>query len=173
MPSFNKDISAGEVVWDVDGTPLSFSPFMGGINVAVSHTTADVKRDSFGTTPYDKVITGGEVIVTIPISEADSARIEKIAGITKGTNQHKITGYSGLALRALAKKVYIKPIVNGVTSTTESEWCIIPLATPPVLKATQVFSGEGDQRVINCELYGLPATETGFVGVVFSFGENT
>lgn len=173
MAGWNEDISAGEVVWDVDGTPLNFSPFFGSVNVAISHTTADVKRDSYGTTPYDKVITGAEVIVTIPISEADSARIAKIAGVTKSTNQHKVTGYSGTALRALAKKVYIKPVVNGVVSTTESKWCIIPLGTPPVLKATQVFSGEGDQRVVNCEIYGLPSEETGFVGVVFSFGENT
>jgi hypothetical protein len=148
------------------------TPSMGGVTLSYTQNTADVKEDGFGDTAISQVSVGGaNPTLTVVMSEVESARLQKIVGVTLSTAEHAFKCDNGTDLRALAKPIYVKPVENGTATSTKSEWLHIFLATPPVVELTNTYD-DTSQRIVQVKFTALPATSTGNTRKLFAFGVN-
>lgn len=170
-----KQISAGVIVWDHDGTPFTFPATMGGITVTCEiPELKEVKRDGYGAAAIDLITAGTKnPKIEFNMSDLDATTLDEINGVTTSTNAAIVYDDCGVSLRGLAKKVYIKPVINGVTSTTESEWVEGYKVTPPVMDFALEWKDDSDQRVVKCTMFMLPSDATGLERAYGSLGVNT
>lgn len=166
-------ISPAEITFDPTGTPIVFTPDMGGVTVTASQSTADVFEEGHGNLPVDKITSGydGNPMIAAPLSTMTTTRLKEIFGITESTNEYLIKNSVGESLRATAKKVVVKPLINNVASADKTTWIWFPLMSRPIFKLSQPYDRAG-QRVWNVEMYAFPGTETGYVGITMVVGEN-
>jgi hypothetical protein len=163
-------ISAGELIWDIDGTPVNMGPTTGGIIVKDEQSTVDIMQDGYGDAPYDSVTKGSVVSLEMTMSNMTTERIAVIHGITQTTGPvFTADNNCGVSLRALAKKVTIKPIVNLVTSTTTSEWLTVFKCIP--IKSFEFAFDDENERLWKVIFKVFPDDTTGNVGRMWAIGE--
>lgn len=151
MAVFSKNVGPVEIVFD--GVSLGLT--LGGTTLSSRQNIFRSVADATGTTARGKYVTGEEVMVRAAITEATHEQIAKIFGTTVTGSTTKAVTFKSQVGKDLLDDVAImilKPIVEGVVSTTEADWIFIPAATitPAVELPMQIagqkawqFEGEG------------------------------
>lgn len=165
------NISAGELTWDVDGTPVIMGPTKGGILIKSEMSKVDIMQDGYGDAPYDSITKGRVVNLEMTMSEMTADRLSVIQGVTQTTGPvFTFDNSCGVSLRDAAVKIRIKPIVNLTTSVTASEWLSIYKVSPP-LDAFEIGYDDENVRVFKVIFQVFPDDTTGNVGRLYAFGE--
>lgn len=165
------NISAGELTWDIGGTPVIMGPTVGGILVKSELSKVDIMQDGYGDAPFDSVTKGRVVSLEMTMSEMTATRLSLIQGVTETTGPiFTFDNNCGVSLRDLAKKITIKPIVNLVTSVTTSEWLSFFKVSPP-LEAFELGYDDENHRLWKVIFQPFPDDSTGNVGRLYAFGE--
>ena len=143
----------------------------GGVTIKMAEDSADLKSDQTGTQPVDVVITG--VAATIECSLADIsldqfAFAHKTTVATDGTKEKVlILPNVGTSLRDSAKKLVVKPYVDGVVSSDANKWYTFNMAG---IKAEEEVSFDAStQRVLKLTFMAFPDSN----GVVAILGDES
>jgi hypothetical protein len=165
------NISAGELTWDIGGTPVVMGPTTGGVIVKSELATVPINQDGYGDAEFDAVTKGRVVTLEIIMSEMTATRLALIQGVVETTGPvFTFDNSCGVSLRDAAKKITIKPIVNLVTSVTTSEWLSIFKVSPP-LDAFEIGYDDGNHRLFKAIFKVFPDDTTGNVGRMWAIGE--
>ncbi|MHA1225236.1 MAG: hypothetical protein ACTSPV_00670 [Candidatus Hodarchaeales archaeon] len=170
MSAPNRDLGPCVVVWDPDGDNVEFSKTFGGVFFRYEELRASVKRDQAGETDVDEVTIGAtNPELEVPLTQEEIANLEKcFAHASAGANYLKVSNPVGAAVLADAKEVIVKPIVNGVVSTTNTEWLHIHRAFPRITME-QAYDNSG-QRTNKVIFKGFPDDTSGQVGEMWRYG---
>lgn len=169
-----RQIGAAIVIWDHDGTPVELTPSWGGVRILCEGLTKqNVSQDGYGTAAIDMITAGIQnPYIEFSMSDMDLTRLGKVIGFTIDTNAGILKTSNGVSLRSLAKKVLVKPLIDKVASTTESEWVEGYKVTPPQPNFSLEYKDDNDQRVLVCRMDMLPSDETGLERAFGSLGTN-
>jgi len=142
-------------------------PTVGGVTISLKEDSADLKTDQAGTQPIDSVITGTAATIECSLASIDLANFafaHKTNVITDGTKQKVVIMPNvGMSLRDNAKKLIVKPYVNGVVTTDANKWYTFPLAG---IKADEEVTYNADtQRSIKLTFTAF-ADDTGTIAIL-------
>ncbi len=137
--------------------------YLGNVTVKLGAEASALTGAQKGTSPLDKILTGGGVQVTVEFKEMtlkNFSRAYPHAVLTADGNRVDFTNRVGLSLRSLAKKLTLKKIVGGVESVLKKDWLIIPEASPAEGELSVSFTPT-DQRVLAATFEAWPNDTTG------------
>ena len=168
----------------MDTTKLKIGPANvyleeGGVDVNIGFTngqitfesevqTIDLVADQLGTTPIDKIVTGASVMITVPLAEISLESFKRAMATAKTfvddvddtKRRLEIHPNAGQSLRALSKKLTIKPIDGGAETTNKERWIIAPIASPDATTVSIAF-GNSDQQGIEAKFVCFPDVDNG------------
>ena len=139
----------------------------GGVTIKMAEDSAELKTDQNGTQPIDVVITG--VAATIECNLADItldqfAFAHKTNVITDGDKKKVlIIPNVGTSLRDNAKKLVVKPYVDGVVSTNPNDWYTFNKAG--IKAEEEVAFDSSTQRVLKLTFMAF-ADDNGYVAIL-------
>lgn len=169
MSAPNRDLGPCVVVWDPNGDNVEFSKTFGGVFFRYEELRAPVKEDQKGETDVDEVTIGATCELEVPLTREEVSNLEKVfANASSGANYLKVSNPVGASVFADAKEVIVKPIVNGVVSTTNSEWLHIHRAYPRIT-IEQGYDNSG-QRTTKVIFKAFPDDASGQVGEMWRYG---
>ena len=147
----------GPCVLEYDGTEIGET--YGGANFKYTMSAAESKTDKTGETARQRIVTGSECSVTVPLTEATLDQLAVVvpgSDLTAGPTNKALHLQStvGMDLVDNAHTLILKPIVEGVASTDEEDWTYIPKAS--VIPIFDVPFKLSDQKVWNVEFMGHP-----------------
>jgi len=127
-----KDLGPAVIVWDPDGDNLELQPTFGTVTLKDELLGADIKEDGSGESPVDTVTTGRNVSLEVPMTRST---IDQLLTVIHGSekdafNNLLVKNSVGEAVYTNAKKIIIKPMVNGVADSDTSTWVVIFKAYP-------------------------------------------
>ncbi len=141
-----------------------------GVNFRLREDAADITYDQTGTGPWDRVTTGKVCEVECNFANLSYDLLEQILPTeaewwgTAGTPTPGISNDAldirlglGTSHRDNAKRLIIKPYVNGVPSADEEDWITVPLAFPTV-NIDWAYDATS-QRVANCVFHAFPVSQ--------------
>jgi hypothetical protein len=164
------NISAGEANWDSAGDNVNLGPFSGGILLKSELSKVDILQDGYGDTPYDSITKGRVVSLELTMREITATRLALIQGCTETTGPvFTFDSNCGVSLRDAAKELIIKPMVNLVVSTTNTEWITIFKCSPP-LDAFEIGYDDENARLWKVIFQVFPDDGTGTVGMLYKIG---
>jgi len=170
MASVIKDLGPCWVIWDPNGVNATFKKTFGGVKFTYEELRAPIKRDQAGLTDVDEVSTG--VInpeLECPFTQEENTKLVNLFGRVAGAASYlKVSNPVGEAMLASAKLVIVKPIVDGVVSTTASEWLYIYRAVPRI--TMEVAWDNSSQRTTKTMFKGFPDDISGRQDVMWSYG---
>lgn len=170
LPNVLSELGPCEVIWDISGTPITLTPSAGGVTIKSEVKTSPYYSDQAGENSIGEVVTGEGCTIEMKLSQMTAARLVTMASMATQGTTIKFGGEIGSDLGNDAKKLYIKPIVDGVVTTDESAWITVFKATKPIPKMSTVFDAKG-QRVWDCTIMCFPGTITGYVGALYCYGK--
>ena len=159
----------GPCVIDWKEASVVFTKTFGGVFFRYEELLAPIKEDQQGETDVDDV-SAGVVNPTLeaPFTNEDLANLAICFGNATTDSNLEVANPVGEAVVARAEQVIVKPIINGIISTTESEWLYIYKAFPRVtLEYTYDNAG---QRVTTVIFKGYPTEISGVVGALWRIG---
>ena len=175
MSSPNKDLGPCIVVWNGRGvalgeTVVTYSKTFGGVFFRYEELRAEVKRDQAGETHVDDVTTGvTNPELEVPMTQEEIARlVECFANSEVVADTMRVSNPVGEAVYPLTRQVIVKPIVNGVISTTQTEWIYIHRAFPRVTME-QAYDNSG-QRTVKVIFKGFPDDECARSNELWRYG---
>jgi len=173
MSGPNRDLGPCIVHWDPDGDNVEFKKTFGGVFFRYEELRAPIKRDQAGETDVDEITTGAtNPELEVPLTQEEVGNLEKcFAHASSGADYLKVSNPVGDDVFADAKEVRVKPIVNGVVSTTEAEWLHIHRAFPRVTME-QAYDNSG-QRTVKVIFKGFPDDLSTRVGEMWRYGPNS
>ena len=126
----------------------------GGVGISIAHEMRDSKRDATGAENHDSTVVGQMVAVRSPLAGLSLEQFEAVipgAVLSDGpaTKSLELRSPVGMSARDNAELLIIKPLINGVMSTDESDWIQFEKAFP-VGQFDFLFSNE-DTKVYNVE----------------------
>ncbi|MCK4521993.1 MAG: hypothetical protein KAU20_05450 [Nanoarchaeota archaeon] len=139
----------------------------GGVSIKMAEASADLKSDQSGSEPVDTIITGVSAVIECSLASIDLANFafaHKASVVTDGNKQKVvIIPNVGMSLRDNAKKLIVKPYVNGIVTTDANKWFTFPLAG---IKADEEVTYDvSTQRVIKVIFIAF-ASDTGEVAIL-------
>ncbi len=166
-----RDLGPAKVIIDPDGTtPVDLGAVLGSIEFKDEVKKKEIKEEASGETMVDAVFTGREVTLKVPLTRSQLAQLAAvIPGAVLATSVLTVSNKVGSPMYASAKKVTVKPIVDGVVSTTESEWLTIYKAYP--IASPNWKWDASNQRVTDVTFICFPSQETGSEGKFYDVGE--
>jgi len=138
--------------------------YMGdALAVTIETTVTPLLGVQAGTSPLDKVVTGGRVHVAIPIREISLARVASgvlnanlVTGVTSG-ERLDIKNRVGLSARSLAKELRIIRLIGSGAgfgeSTDPKDIIVIPLASPAESAVNLPFNLNQQEVVVTFEAW--------------------
>lgn len=139
----------------------------GGVTIKMAEASADLKSDQTGSEPADTIITGVSAVIECNLASIDLANFafaHKTNVVTDGTKKKVvILPNVGMSLRDNAKKLVIKPYVNGVVTTDANRWFTFPLAG--IKAEEEVTYDASTQRVIKVTFVAF-VSDTGEIAVL-------
>ena len=166
----NKDLGPCWVIWDEAGDNVTFKKTFGGVFFRYEELQVDIKRDQEGETAVDAVTTGvTNAELEVPLTQEEIEKLKYcFANATVAGTTLDISNPVGERLLPLAKQMIIKPIVNGIVSTTSSEWLYLHRAIPRVTME-QAYDNSG-QRTLKVMFKAFPDDISGRQGKLWRFG---
>lgn len=170
MVAPNKDLGPCVVIWDADGTPVSFEMTFGGVFFRYEELRAPIKRDQAGLTDVDEVTTGAvNPELECPFTQELVTKLVNMFAFSSAAADYlKVKNPVGAAVFALSKQVIVKPITNGVVSITDTEWLYIHRGFPRVTME-QVYDNSG-QRCVKVLIKGFPDDYSTRVDEMWRYG---
>ena len=163
MPdSSNLELGPCNIYLEEDDVDVNVG-YLGNVTVALASEASPLTGAQKGTSPLDKILTGGSVRVTIEFKEltlANFARAFPHAVLTEDGDRVDFTNRVGLSMRSLAKQLTLKKIVGGVESVLDKDILIIPEASPVEGEISVAFTPT-DQRVLSAVFEAWPDDSTG------------
>jgi hypothetical protein len=163
MPdSDNLELGPCNIYLEEDGLDVNVG-YLGKVTLKLSSTASPLTASQKGTSPLDKVLTGGSVQVAIEFKEMtleNFARAYPHAVLSAGKTRVDLTNRVGLSLRSLAKQLTLKKIVGGMESVLSKDILIIPEASP-VEGDMSIEFDEATQRVLAATFDAWPNDTTG------------
>ena len=173
MPNPNKDLGPCVVVWDgrsIDGAPVVYSKTFGGVFFRYEELRVGIKRDQAGETDVDEVTTG--VInpeLEVPMTQEDVDKLVRcFANSRVAALALRVSNPVGEDIFPYTRQVIIKPIVNGVISTTNTEWIYIHRAFPRITME-QAYDNSG-QRTVKVMFKGFLDDNSPWVNEMWCLG---
>lgn len=164
------DLGPATAIWDVDGVALDLQPIHGGIEFNDEVKTKEIFEDAKGEMPVDEVFTGRICSLVVNMSRSTLAQLAAmIPSASVAGDVMTVKCSVGTQMRALAKKVTIKKVVDGVVSTNPDDWITVPLAYPKT--TVQWKFNNTDQRVTSVKFAVFPLDTSGHVGDVWYIGQ--
>lgn len=173
MASQTKDLGPCVVIWDgrsIDGAPVTFSKTFGGVFFRYEELRAEVKRDQAGETAVDEVTIGvvnPELEVPLTQEQIDKL-VECFANSVVAANSLRVSNPVGEAIYPYSRQVIVKPIVNGIISTTSTEWIYIHRAFPRITME-QAYDNSA-QRCVKVLFKGFPDDNSPWVNHLWQYG---
>ena len=170
MTAPNRNLGPCVVIWDLKGDNVTFDKTNGGVYFRYEELQAPIKRDQAGLTDVSDVTIGAtNPELELPLSEEEVAKLQTVfANSVVGANFLKVKNPVGVDVFPISKQVIVKPIVNGVISTTEAEWLYIHRAFPRVTMEN-AYDNAG-QRGIKTIFKGYPDDISGRQTEMWRFG---
>jgi len=173
MSSPNKDLGPCWVIWDgrsVDGAPVTFKKTYGGVIFRYEELRSPIKRDQAGETDVDEVTTGAvNPELEVPLTQEEINKLELcFANTDVVATTMRVRNPVGEAIYPLTRQVIVKPIVNGVVSTTETEWLFIHRAFPRITME-QAYDNSG-QRTVKVLFKGFPDDNSPWINEMWCYG---
>lgn len=138
-----------------DGVDLGAT--MGGVIFRHTEESRPVKEDQQGVSSIDEIKVGYSCEVEVPLTRSSLGQLSKVIGNSTYTGAALRVGVAvGISLLANAKQLILKPIVNNVVSTDQTEWLTVHKAYPKV-DLELLYNSEG-QRVYKCIFKAFPDT---------------
>jgi len=138
--------------------------YLGNVTLALASEASPLTGAQKGTSPLDKILTGGGVKVTIEFKEMTLANFARAFPhavlLSQGGSRVDFKNRVGLSLRSLAKKLTLKKIVGGTESALTKDRLIIPEASPVEGELSVSFTPT-DQRVLSAVFEAWPNDTTG------------
>lgn len=157
------DIGPCEVEWDYGGTVVKLSPFLGTVELTMNDTVNKVYEEKFGDAAVDGVFGGSVMELTVPMTRSTLAQLEKaLPGSVLGGVMLVLKNKCGSDMYVDAKQVCIKPMKDGVTSTTKTEWVLLYKCHP--YKGFTIGYDRSGQRVFATKFMVFPSLESGEEG---------
>jgi len=135
------------------------------LDIEITTTTAPLTGAQYGTSPLDKVVTGGSVMVKVPLKELSLTKMA--TGIL---NSRMVSGASGVRLdfvnkaglsaRSLAKELIVASLDGGQETTDPSRIYVIPECSPADSAVKIAFSPTA-QRMVEITFEAWPSDATG------------
>ena len=173
MASPNKDLGPCVVIWDgrsVDGAPVTFSKTFGGVFFRYEELQSPIQRDQAGETHVDDVTIG--VVnpeLEVPMTQEEINKLELcFANTDVVVTTMRVRNPVGEAVYPYTRQVIVKPIVNGVISTTETEWIYIHRAFPRITME-QAYDNSG-QRTVKVIFKGYPDDNSPWINELWCLG---
>ncbi len=169
MPLFCGDIGPAHIIWDVDGVATDLGETFGGVVFTDEAKYKEIFEDKYGESPVDAVFTGRISTLTAKLTRSTLAQLAiVIPSATVVGDVMTVKASVGTQMRANAKKVTIKPVKDGVVSTTATEWLTL-MAAYPVTKPSFTFDKE-NQRTIEATFLCFPSTTSGETNTIWKAG---
>ncbi len=170
MASVFGDLGPVGAVWDVDGTPVDLRPLHGGVEITDEVKSKEIFDDDHGEAPVDEVFTGRTVSVLVNMTRSSLAQLaEVIPSATVVGDVMTVKVAVGTQMRALAKKLTIKRVIDGVISTDTDNWITFPLAFPKGSIAWKF--NNSDQRTTPVRFVCFPREDSGHVSEIWYIGQ--
>ena len=117
-----KDLGPCAVIFD--GVDLGAT--MGGVIFRHTEESKPVHEDQKGATDVDGIKVGATCSIEVPLTRTALGQLAKVVGASSYTGSKlRVKMAVGISLLDNAKQLILKPVVNGVTSTTASEWLTV------------------------------------------------
>ncbi len=166
----NGDLGPGRVIWDADGTALDLGPTFGGIVFSDETKYREIKEDEYGDSAVDHVFMGRVCTITAKFTRSALAQLEKmIPSASLAGSVLTVKASVGTQARALAKRVTIKRIIDGVVSGTTTEWLTLLKAYPISAKPTLNYDTD-NQRIVEVVFAAYPSDTSGQIGEMWKLG---
>jgi len=167
MPAAILPLGPCVIDWD-DGAAV-FQKTFGGVKFTYEELQQAIKEDQVGLTDTDDVTTGViNPLLEAPFTNEELDKLVLLFGHATEDDNLEVANPVGEARLTDAKQVIVKPIINGVISSTESEWLYIYKAVPRVT-LEYIWDNE-NQRGTKVLFKGYPTTISGVVGALFRLG---
>ena len=156
----------GPCVIDWDNGAAIFRKTFGGIVFRYEELQAPIQEDQQGLTHIDDVTTGVvNPILEAPLTNEELDKLVLLFGNATSASNLEVANPVGEAMLANAKRVVVKPIINGIISTTEAQWVVIHRAVPRITMEW-TYDNAG-QRVTTVLFKGYPTQVSGVIGALF------
>ncbi len=162
MPRVILPLGPGIVDWN-SGEAV-FQKTMGGIVFSYEELQQEIVEDQQGLTHVTDVTAGAvNPILSVPMTNEELSRLLLCFG--NATASLKVANPVGEDISSRSRRVIIKPIVNGIISTSPGEWTYLHKAFPRItMEWTWDNAG---QRVTTVLFKAYPAKVSGVVGSLF------
>jgi len=135
------------------------------LEIEIAVTASPLTGAQAGTSPLDKVVTGGSVMVKVPLKELSLSKMATgllNSGLVSGLSGTRLDFKNkvGLSARGLAKELRIVSLVGGVETTDTSKIYVIPQASPAD-SAVKIPFSPTQQRVVEISFEAWPSDATG------------
>ena len=135
---------------------------LGGVSFRYTEESRPVHEDQKGVTEVDGIKVGASCEVELSLTRSSLALLSIIIGGSSYTgNVLNVRNEVGRSMYDNAAALVLKPIVNGVVSTSVSTWLTIPKAYPKV-DLEVAYNNEG-QRVYKVMFKGFPDASSGLI----------
>ncbi len=151
------DWNAGEAV---------FQKTFGGIIFRYEELQQAVRQDQRGLTDVDDVTTGVvNPILEVPMTDEELVKLNLLFANSTSAGNLEVANPVGETVLANARRVLVKPIINGIISTTASQWIVIHKAFPRI---TLEYNYDNEnQRVTTVLFKGYPTQVSGVIDALF------
>lgn len=163
------DIGPCQVVWDYGGTPVNLAPFLGKVALSMKDSVSKVFEEGYGDAAVDAVFAGSVMELTIPMTRSTLAQLNTVwPGSALSGNVLTLRNKCGTDMYVDAKAVVIKPMKDGVVSTTHSEWTHLYKVHP--YREFEIGFDRSGQRVLACKCLVFPDMTSGMNGEFGTIG---
>lgn len=111
------------LTYGADTDAITIDKTSGGVVLKVEPAKAEVKVDQYGSTPYDHVITGWNVVAEVPVAESDYEMLKGVMvfleEVTDGTKKKMVDRKLGASMRDLAKPLVLHPLENAIDDVSD------------------------------------------------------
>lgn len=154
-----RDLGPCEILFN----SVSLGKTKGGVKFRYTEESKPVNEDQAGVSNVDEISAGYSACeVEVPLSRSSLTTLSTVLkGATLQGNKLSVYNHVGESMYDNAAQLTIKPIVNGVASTSEADWLIIPKAAPK--SDFEIIFDSDNQRIYKTLFKGFPDASTRLV----------
>ena len=160
-----KDLGPCQVLYN----NVDLGPTLGGVKFKETLNSVDIKEDGHGVTPVDAIFTGRVVTVEATFTRSSLAQLESmIESSTAGADNLAVVNSVGNAMFANSQQLILKPLVDNIPSSDDTEWLYVHRAYP--IADAELTYDNSSQRVVKVTFKAFPDDASGQVGEIWRMG---